>query len=361
MKVKMSQTNLTFAISVPIGSWHPMLPAALRSLAAQAPSPEVAVLDASGDARVAKALDASGLCFAYRRHGPDAGQSAAIMEGWRNTASDVVGWLNADDLLLSGALNEAGLALEARPSDAGVFAGSVVFDAARTVLGIHGQVGVLTDQIACSNPISQPSCFVRRHSMEAVAGLNEQLHYVMDWEFWARLRQAGETLAPVDAIWSAVYWGEGTKTFGLGPRRAREMFELTRKHAGTLNALKTVLSARLDGLGADWLFRLSKSGRSRTTTGGIRLTAARHPGENGSRKAILRIPNGFDSARSELIVALSSEEVLVSSEQAEAAMIAKGEWRLTFTEQVAPGSDRRIELSAPADSKARFLSAKWRT
>jgi len=357
----MPQSKLTFAIAVPIGRWHAMLPHALRSLAAQNPHPEIAVLDASGDARVVQALDASGLRFAYRRHGPDAGQSAAIMEGWRNTESNVVGWLNADDILLTSALNEAGLALDARPGAEGVFAGSVILDSARTVLGVHGPVEALTDRIARSNPISQPSCFVRRHSMDSVAGLNEGLHYVMDWEFWLRLRQAGATLEPVDALWSAVYWGEGTKTSSLNPRRTWEIFGLTRKHACTLNALKTVLSVHRNVSGADWLFQLSMSGQTSATNGGVRLTAARHPGESGRRSASLRIPNVFDDTRSELFVMLSSEDVSVRGAGAKAAMVAPGKWRLKFAKAIAPGSDRRIELAAPADSTAQFLSAKWRT
>ena len=82
-----------FAISVPVGAWHPFLPHVLASLKAQGPDVAVALLDASGDARVKALGDAEAGWLAYRRHGKDKGQSDAILEGWANVDSDWLGWL----------------------------------------------------------------------------------------------------------------------------------------------------------------------------------------------------------------------------------------------------------------------------
>ena len=73
----------SFSISVPIGAWHPLLPDCLESLAIQTPRPNVALLDASGDPRVAQAAERYDDLIVYRRHGPDKGQSDAILEGRR--------------------------------------------------------------------------------------------------------------------------------------------------------------------------------------------------------------------------------------------------------------------------------------
>ena len=82
-----------------------MLPRALLSLREQNSPLKVAFLDASGDSRVAEAADSCGLEFSYRRHGRDAGQAAAIREGWERIGGDVLFWLNADDQLLPNTLS----------------------------------------------------------------------------------------------------------------------------------------------------------------------------------------------------------------------------------------------------------------
>ena len=347
-------------ISVPIGGWHPLLPAMLRSLALQNPRPQIAILNASGDPRVTRALDASGLAFTYRRDGPDAGQSAAIVEGWRNTESEYVGWLNVDDILMPGAVEEAGLAFSANPEAAAVFAGSVILDAQWDVTGLHSQVRNVTAHIRRSNPISQPSCFMRRSAVEAVGGLDANLHYVMDWDLWVRLFESGGLLEPVDTIWSAVFWGEGTKTSGMPPRRAREIFQLTRPRVGLFNASKTVASMYLDGGFTHWLFAYSSAGRRGGASDGVRLTAARHPGEEPQPAASLRIPNVFASPRTELEVAVDGEAAAVTAQEASVDETAPGRWRLTFAEPVAPGGDRWIRLTTKGAGCARFLSASWR-
>jgi len=101
------------AISVPIGAWHPLLPETLRSLEAQGDCVEVAFLDASGDARVANAINAFRGALTYHRAGPDKGQADAIVEGWKNTTAPVLGWLNADDALYQDATKIALMALQA--------------------------------------------------------------------------------------------------------------------------------------------------------------------------------------------------------------------------------------------------------
>ena len=39
---------------------------------------------------------------------PDAGQSAAINQGWQQTQGEIIGWLNSDDRLAPGALARVG-------------------------------------------------------------------------------------------------------------------------------------------------------------------------------------------------------------------------------------------------------------
>jgi GT2 family glycosyltransferase len=234
-----------FAIAMPVGAWHPLLPAALDSLACQDTGIEIAFLDASGDPRVAAAADASGLDFTYRRTGPDKGQAAAIAEGWARTRAPILGWLNADDLLVPGALAAVSQAFDA-DSDAGVVhGGSDFIDEAGHVIGVHDHVAEAGPLLYRSNLISQPSCFARRSSVEAAGGIDETLVYTMDWELWVRLYAKGVRFARIDRTLSHVYMGSGTKTAEVTPRRLTEIARLVNRHAGPWSALKSTLSVAL--------------------------------------------------------------------------------------------------------------------
>ncbi len=238
-------TPARFAIAMPVGAWHPLLPASLESLAGQNAAVEIAFLDASGDARVAAAADASGLEFAYRRTGPDAGQAAAIAEGWAHTRAPILGWLNADDLLVPGALALVAQAFDADPDAGVVHGGSDFIDESGQVIGVHDHVDEAGPLLYRSNLISQPSCFARRSSVEAAGGIDETLVHTMDWELWVRLYAAGVRFARIDRTLSHVYMGSGTKTAGNSPRRLAEIARLVNRHAGPWNALKSALSVAL--------------------------------------------------------------------------------------------------------------------
>ncbi|MCR9129334.1 MAG: glycosyltransferase [Alphaproteobacteria bacterium] len=233
---------IQFAAVMPVGAWHPLLPAALESLAGQTAPLAVAFMDASGDRRVAEAADASGVDFAFRREGPDAGQADAIAEGWARIGGDVVFWLNADDQLAPGALTLAAAAFASDPELAVFYGGSDFVDVHGTITGTHDQVDEVSDLLYRSNLISQPSCFVRRDWAERVGGLDRTLHFTMDWDLWIRLYAAGAPFQRTDAVLSRVFMGEGTKTAQINLARLSEIFRLVNRHAGPFNALKSVLA-----------------------------------------------------------------------------------------------------------------------
>lgn len=350
----------SFSIAIPIGGWHPFFPAALRSLAIQEPRPNIAVMNSTKDARINRALDESGLDFTYRRDGPDDGQSAAIMEGWINTDSAYLGWLNVDDILLPGALKAAEAALDASAGSAAVYGGTVILDSFRRVIGAHSQVEPISDVFVRSNPISQPSCFFRRSAVERIGGLDTRLHYVMDWDLWVRLVEAGEHLEPIDEIWSAVFWGPKTKTSTFSSSRMREIFNLSQPRAGTFNALKTLLGVCTHGgPAAECLYRLSRVCRTATERSGLHLSASRHPGELGLQAASLRIPNAFDEPQSALRVEFAGARVGVSAPAAHVAERSPGTWSVIFDAPVLPGEDRRLDFCGPPRRSANFLSAQW--
>ncbi|MEQ9314623.1 MAG: glycosyltransferase [Henriciella sp.] len=220
-----------FSIAVPIGAWHPLMKDCLESLICQDVPMEIAVLDASADSRTADLVDQYRDQICYVRTGPDGGQSDAIIEGWANTSGDVLGWLNADDALAPGALAKAARRLDAEPSLDAVYGHSLIINESEEITGYHWAVEPPSDKLLKDCIISQPSCFFRRLSYEAVGGLDQDLHYTMDWDLWIRMYRAGQTFGFIDDVLSRVLWAKDTKTGQFNKDRRRELNRLINQNS----------------------------------------------------------------------------------------------------------------------------------
>ena len=229
----------TFCIAVPVGREDARLAIALRSLVAQQVEMNIALLDASESYRVRQIVRRFDDDLALRVHRPDAGQAAAIREGWETTSGNILCWLNADDSLLPGTLQKVDEIFSTSPETDVVYGHSVLIDSHDRTTGYHMAVEPMSDTIYRSNIISQPSCFVRRSAVDSVGGLNEELHYVMDWDLWIRLYKVGSVFRFVEEPFSNVVWETGTKTASIAPQRLKEIFTLVDLHAGLPYALET--------------------------------------------------------------------------------------------------------------------------
>jgi len=233
-----------FVVAVPVGAWNDSLAATFNSLAIQSPRPAVALLDASGDPRVAELADSFGDLIAYRRHGADAGQASAIAEGWRAVEGDILHWLNVDDALMPGALAAVARAFEADPETDVVYGHSIVLDDEGGLRGAHPAVDpARLDALPRDCVISQPSCFARREAVERAGGLDASFHYVMDWDLWTRLYDAGARFAFLNEFLSQVVWGGNTKTAHLNGRKLYELFRIVRRTGRPDWMVKTLGSA----------------------------------------------------------------------------------------------------------------------
>lgn len=232
-------TDMSFAISVPIGSYHPRLRDCLASLAAQTPRPRVALMDASGDERVSAIADEFEDLLTVRRHGPDEGQADAIANGWEALEGEVLGWLNADDVLLPGALSAAVEAFASSPEADVVYGRSEIVDERGAFTGYHWGVAAPGGASLRTNCfISQPSCFFRRSLCDRVGGLNRSLHFTMDWDLWVRFEQGGARFAFIDDVLSSVLWTREAKTGGFGKARRDELNAIIGEHPQRLGRLK---------------------------------------------------------------------------------------------------------------------------
>lgn len=165
---------------------------------------------------------------------PDRGQSDAINKGMQVATGEIVGWLNADDVFLPGALAKVAEAFDKNP-DAVVVYGV----GAKTDLG--GQIiKKVPFREFCPKRLSyafgavQPAMFFRRDAYWKVGGLDESLHYAMDWDLLLKLAKVGKVLAIPDHLANIRYYPE-TKTNTGGWKRMREIARIARSHNGVLD------------------------------------------------------------------------------------------------------------------------------
>jgi tetratricopeptide (TPR) repeat protein len=195
----------------------PWLEETILSVAAQGyPAIEHVVVDACS-------TDGTAALLARHRHhlhdvivGPDSGPAEAILKGLAGSDADLLGWLNADDLLAPGALHRLGAAFREAP-DSDIVHGFALPHRARRILGVHralasGPQGFTTEGLADvfgrwarGDFFLQPEALVARRFWERIgARLDTSLSAVFDYELWLRAAAAGPRIASV--AWPVAFY-----------------------------------------------------------------------------------------------------------------------------------------------------------
>ena len=235
------KSQLLFSIAMPVLGQACFLPTALLSVQAQTARFQLAVMDATPDNSVQDILKNYSELLSYSRHGPDAGQSAAIQEGWDNTEGDIVAWLCADDYYFPYALEEVDKVFSRHPEVDVVYGDSVLVDRDGNFLRYFLDIDENISNILKRCCISQPSCFLRRRALERMGKLNTELHYIMDWELWTRLYQTGARFYYLNKPLSTVRMYPDTKTASRSKARYAEINRHLKKNVCFFSRIRVLL------------------------------------------------------------------------------------------------------------------------
>ncbi len=127
--------------------------------------------------------------LAYWVSEPDRGQAHAINKGLARCTGELVAWLNSDDVYLPGALRTIGEAYAANPGS--IIAGPVInfWQSSGRERVVQQQLDMKTMLQFWSKEWSwhQPGVFFPRTALEKVGGLEDTLHYCMDYDLILRL------------------------------------------------------------------------------------------------------------------------------------------------------------------------------
>lgn len=220
-------------VAVPSFNQGRFLGQCLESIFAQGVDVEVFVMDAGSNDGTLAVIGKWQDRLAGWRSAPDAGQAAAINEGIARGSAPYVCWLNSDDWWLPGAVGKLVQGLEADSAAPFAFGRVSNFDdetgRTRANLEVHPFREKLFAQF-CT--VAQPATLIRRSAWEAVRGLDESLHFAMDYDLWWRLYRQGGKPAFVDAQLAMNRRYPQTKTTSQRRAHYDEAIAVVRKHYG---------------------------------------------------------------------------------------------------------------------------------
>jgi glycosyltransferase involved in cell wall biosynthesis len=124
---------------------------------------------------------------------PNAGQVAAINRGFERATGEILGWINADDTLLPGAISTVVGELERDPGLLLVYGDALFIDEESREVGYlpARQFDVPCMLRALENHVVQPGSLFRRRALELAGPLDERAYYFFDFEFAIRLGAVG--------------------------------------------------------------------------------------------------------------------------------------------------------------------------
>lgn len=228
--------SMSIAIAVPNLNQARFLGAALDSLTAASPPVHVAVLDAGSNDGSRELIEGRASELSYWRSTPDAGQAAAVNEGValltsRHADVVAVGWLNADDIFLSGGLERLWQSLLAHPEWVAVAGRGALLSEEGSVIGEVPTQPFRRERFADSCTICQPATLIRRSAWERVGGLDASLDMCFDYDLWWKLARLGE-IGYLDTAVAASRDHQDTKTRQRRPRFYREARAIVRREMG---------------------------------------------------------------------------------------------------------------------------------
>jgi len=184
---------------------------------------------------------------------PDDGLSHALNKGLRMARGDIIGWLNADDFYLPGALVRAAGAFASRPQAEWASGPCLIVDADGTQIRapITAYKNALLRRyslrsLLVQNFIAAPSTFVRTSALREIGGFDERFGLSMDYDAWLKLARRGDPVILSEPL-AAFRMAEGSLSMSAFEQQFAEHASVARRHghghraAVALNAAMSTL------------------------------------------------------------------------------------------------------------------------
>lgn len=227
---------MRFTIVTPVLNGMPWLPGAIASVARQRDDAgldlEHIVLDGGSTDGSREWLEAHAEYGCQLRFEADHGQTDALARGFEQASGEVLGWLNADDILEPGALGRVHEVFVSQP-DVVMVSGVCLFinPDDRIVGAMQTPREPSFDGLVRlrMNP-PQPSTFFRADAYRRAGGLDRRFDLAMDVDLWIRLARTGRYAVLPSEVLARYRVHPGAKSERFAASSAREDLRARRHH-----------------------------------------------------------------------------------------------------------------------------------
>ncbi len=223
------------------------------------PNLEYIVIDGGSTDESPEIIQRYGSRLAYWVSEKDRGQTHAINKGMERATGEIRAYLNSDDLYLPGTLQRIAQAYLENP-------GADLFHGKCRIIDADGStVGQRTASIYAFEEVVdlwgvwwkrrnfvQPEVFWTRRIAEKIGPFREELYYVMDYEYWARMLLAGADVCTLDCELSC-FRLTPTQKSAASEGSAREMLSVVRPYLW--NSTAPLAASHRWKLQGEWLYQ----------------------------------------------------------------------------------------------------------
>jgi glycosyltransferase involved in cell wall biosynthesis len=184
----------------------------------------------------------------------DGGQSDAINLGFSGVDSEIMCYLNSDDVLLPGTLAYVARFFRSRPDVDVVYGHRIFIDSdgseiGRAVLPAHSNKVLLY-----AGYIPQETMFWRRRVWDTVGPIDTGFHYALDWDFMLRAQAAGFKFERARRFLACFRVHDRQKTTSNYDVGHREMRALRLKYLGSIPSQSEIFRAISPYLARQFIF-----------------------------------------------------------------------------------------------------------
>jgi glycosyltransferase involved in cell wall biosynthesis len=207
-------------------------------LAQAIPDAEVVVIDGASTDDTREILAGYGERVRWISE-PDSGQSDAINKGVRTACGEIIAWINSDDYYAGPRAIRQLLAVF--ESDARVdiaYGDGLRVDVNGASLGTYRAKPITRVAEIVTHPagfVLQPTLLFRRQLFLDVGGVDESLHYTMDYELWIRMFAAARATRYLPVVIACARYHSDAKSIAAMGKQIREAYKVKRTSARRLD------------------------------------------------------------------------------------------------------------------------------
>jgi glycosyltransferase involved in cell wall biosynthesis len=191
----------------------------------------------------------------------DSGQSQAVNRGIARAQGELIAWINSDDYYASDQAMRRILAeFDRDPSLDIVYGDGNRVDVDGRLLGVYRAPPFRGADDLVANPLKfvlQPCLVFRRSLFLSVGGLDEALHYTMDYELWLRMFPAARATRHINEIVASARYHADAKSVAAMGRQIAEAWRVKRAAAHRLRLGRPARLRTYRGMAMLWAYWLA--------------------------------------------------------------------------------------------------------